>query len=144
MPPRVPSTSLLAICPRAHTEEPPVHHPPSHSAALLWRGLLAVGRRAAAASGLLVLLWLAAADPALAADPTIQGVIDRLRLLLVGLLAGLATLALTVGGVRYLTAGGDPGEIQKAKTMFKAAAVGYGIAALAPALVAILHTVVGA
>ena len=121
-----------------------MHHPPSHSAALLWRGLLAVGRRAAAASGLLVLVWLAAADPALAADPTIQGVIDRLRLLLVGLLAGLATLALTVGGVRYLTAGGDPGEIQKAKTMFKAAAVGYGIAALAPALVAILHTVVGA
>ncbi len=91
--------------------------------------------------------WLLAggmASPALAADPTIQGVIDRLRLLLVGLLVGLATLALTVGGVRYLAAGGDPGEIQKAKTMFKAAAVGYAIAALAPALVGILRTVVGA
>jgi len=84
------------------------------------------------------------AGPALAADPTIQGVIDRLRLLLMGLLAGLATLALTVGGVRYLAAGGDPGEVQKAKTMFKAAAVGYAIAALAPALVGILRSVVGA
>jgi hypothetical protein len=104
---------------------------------LLWRGLLVAGRRAGAGLGLLALLWLAAADPALAADPTIQGVIDRL-------LAGLATLALTVGGVRYLAAGGDPGEVQKAKTMFKAAAIGYGIAALAPALVGILHTVVGA
>ncbi len=84
------------------------------------------------------------AGPALAADPTIQGGIDRLRLLLMGLLAGLATLALTVGGVRYLAAGGDPGEVQKAKTMFKAAAVGYAIAALAPALVGILRSVVGA
>jgi len=84
------------------------------------------------------------ASPALAADPTIQGVIDRLRLLLVGLLVGLATLALTVGGVRYLAAGGDPGEVQKAKTMFKAAAVGYAVAALAPALVGILRSVVGA
>ena len=84
------------------------------------------------------------ASPALAADPTIQGVIDRLRLLLLGLLVGLATLALTVGGVRYLAAGGDPGEVQKAKTMFKAAAVGYAIAALAPALVGILRSVVGA
>jgi hypothetical protein len=49
-----------------------------------------------------------------------------------------------VGGVRYLAAGGDPGEVQKAKTMFKAAAVGYAIAALAPALVGILRSVVGA
>jgi hypothetical protein len=89
-------------------------------------------------------MLVAMAGPALAADPTIQGVIDRLRLLLVGLLVGLATLALTVGGVRYLAAGGDPGEVQKAKTMFKAAAVGYAIAALAPALVGILKSVVGA
>jgi hypothetical protein len=87
---------------------------------------------------------LAAPALAAAADPTIQGVIDRLRLLLVGLLVGLATLALTVGGVRYLAAGGDPGEVGKAKTMFKAAAVGYAIAALAPALVGILRSVVGA
>jgi hypothetical protein len=91
-----------------------------------------------------VSMLVAMAGPALAADPTIQGVIDRLRLLLVGLLIGLATLALTVGGVRYLAAGGDPGEIQKAKAMFKAAAVGYAVAALAPALVAILRSVIGA
>jgi len=60
-------------------------------------------------------MLVATASPALAADPTIQGVIDRLRVLLVGLLVALATLVLTVGGVRYLAAGGDPGEIQKAK-----------------------------
>ncbi len=62
-----------------------------------------------------VSMLVATASPALAADPTIQGVIDRLRVLLVGLLVALATLVLTVGGVRYLAAGGDPGEIQKAK-----------------------------
>ncbi len=91
-----------------------------------------------------VSILVATAGPALAADPTIQGVIDRLRVLLVGLLIGLATLVLTVGGVRYLAAGGDPGEVQKAKAMFKAAAVGYAVAALAPALVAILRSVIGA
>ncbi len=91
-----------------------------------------------------VSMLVAMAGPALAADPTIQGVIDRLRVLLVGLLIGLATLVLTVGGVRYLAAGGDPGEVQKAKAMFKAAAVGYAVAALAPALVAILRSVIGA
>jgi hypothetical protein len=91
-----------------------------------------------------VSMLVAVASPALAADPTIQGVIDRLRLLLVGLLVALATLVLTVGGVRYLAAGGDPGEIQKAKAMFKAAAVGYAVAALAPTLVAILKSVIGA
>jgi Type IV secretion system pilin len=91
-----------------------------------------------------VSMLVAMAGPTLAADPTIQGVIDRLRVLLVGLLIGLATLVLTIGGVRYLAAGGDPGEIQKAKAMFKAAAVGYAVAALAPALVGILRSVIGA
>ena len=102
------------------------------------------GRALAPAAVGAVGLLLAAAGPAWAADPTIQGVIDRLRVLLVGLLIGLATLVLTVGGVRYLAAGGDPGEVQKAKAMFKAAAVGYAVAALAPALVAILRSVIGA
>ena len=35
---------------------------------------------------------------------------------IVGILAGLATLFLTIGGVRYLMAGGDPAEVEKAKT----------------------------
>ena len=86
------------------------------------------------------------AAPALAqpADPTLGQVIDRLRLVLVGLLAGLATLFLTVGGVRYLFAGGDPGQVEKAKAALRAAAVGYGLAVLAPVLVRLLQYVVGA
>jgi Type IV secretion system pilin len=103
-------------------------------------------RRLASASAGAVVLVALAATPALAqaADPTLSGVIDRLRNLLVGLLAGLATLFLTVGGVRYLFAGGDPGQVEKAKITLKSAAIGYALAALATPLVGLLKYVVGA
>ena len=89
---------------------------------------------------------LVAASPALAAPgpPTLSSVIDNLRNWLVGLLAALATLFLTVGGLRYMTAGGDPGQIERAKTALKSAAIGYALAALSPILVHILRSVVGA
>ncbi len=98
------------------------------------------------AAGGAVLLVLAAALPALAQapGPTLSGVIDALRNWLVGLLAALATLFLTIGGLRYITAGGDPGQIERAKTALKSAAIGYVLAALAPVLVEILRSVVGA
>jgi Type IV secretion system pilin len=103
-------------------------------------------RRLADAGALAVVLVAVAATPALAqaADPTLSGVIDRVRNLLVGLLAGLATLFLTVGGVRYLFAGGDPGQVEKAKITLKSAAIGYALAALATPLVGLLKYVVGA
>src|SRR5207302_2573985 len=75
--------------------------------------------------------------------PTLDGVIDSLRLWVVGLLAGLATLFLTIGGVRYMTAGGDPGQIERAKSALRSAAIGYALAALSPVLVAILQSIVG-
>ena len=71
-------------------------------------------------------------------------VIDNLRLWLAGLLAALATLLLTVGGIRYLLAGGDPGAHEKAKGSIKAAIVGYALALLAPVLAGIVRQVVGA
>jgi Type IV secretion system pilin len=86
---------------------------------------------------------LAAPAVAQAADPTLGQVIDRLRNVLVGLLVGLATLFLTVGGLRYLFAGGDPGQVEKAKVTLRSAAIGYGLAALAPVLVRLLRYVVG-
>lgn len=82
-----------------------------------------------------------------AAPPTspddLGRVFTNLRNWIVGLLATLATLMLTIGGLRYLIAGGDPGEIQKAKAAFKAAALGYGLAVLAPLFVNVLKRVVG-
>jgi hypothetical protein len=78
-----------------------------------------------------------------AGSPTLGGVIDGLRLWLVGLLATLATLFLTFGGVRYLTANGDPGQVEKAKTALRSAMIGYALAALAPLLVEVLRSLVG-
>ena len=103
-------------------------------------------RRLAGAGVLAVVLVALLVSPALAqaTDPTLSGVIDRIRNLLVGLLAGLATLFLTVGGVRYLFAGGDPGQVEKAKITLKSAAIGYALAALATPLVGLLKYVVGA
>src|SRR5699024_11802085 len=40
-------------------------------------------------------------------------VITNIRNWLMGLLVVLATLLLTVGGLRYLLAGGDPGEVDR-------------------------------
>jgi hypothetical protein len=94
-------------------------------------------------AAVLLLVWLAQAAVAQATDPTLGQVIDRLRTVLVGLLVGLATLLLTVGGVRYLLAGGDPGQVEKAKVTLRSAAIGYGLAVLAPVLVRLLRYVVG-
>ena len=98
------------------------------------------------ALGLAVVVAMALAPPAFAATgsaPSLNSVIGSLQVWLVGILAGLATLFLTIGGIRYLTAGGDPAEVERAKTALKSAAVGYALAALAPLLVSILQSIVG-
>lgn len=77
------------------------------------------------------------------AASSLTHVVDNLRVWLVGLLVTLATLLLTIGGVRYLIAGGDPGEIERAKNAIKAALIGYALAALAPMLVSIAQHIVG-
>ena len=83
-----------------------------------------------------------AAGHLLAADSVSQ-VITNTTVWIVGILAGLATLFLTIGGVRYLTAGGDPAEVEKAKIALRSAAIGYGLAILAPVIVTILKSLVG-
>ncbi|WP_237110093.1 pilin [Nonomuraea sp. MG754425] len=75
---------------------------------------------------------------------SLNKVIDNLRNVIIGLLVALATLFLTVGGVRYILAGGDPGEVESAKKTLRYAALGYGIAVLAPLLVSVLKGIVGA
>ncbi len=76
---------------------------------------------------------LVGADAAHAAEPgtvvlaaeSIDQVVNNIRTWLVGILVGVATLFLTVGGLRYLAANGDPGEVEKAKTALRSAALGY-------------------
>jgi hypothetical protein len=78
-----------------------------------------------------------------AAPKDLNTVINNITKWLVGLLVALATLFLTVGFTRYLLAGGDPGEVGKARDTLKYAAIGYGGAILAPVLVSILKGFVG-
>ena len=77
------------------------------------------------------------------AAATLDKVIDNVTTWLVGLLAGLATMFLTIGGVKYLIASGDPGEVEKAKGALRSAAMGYAVAVLAPGLVSILQKILG-
>ena len=125
---------------RGRTPRRPGRAPASH-ARLTARAALATLAAAAALT--------AAAQPALAgtaghvlAAATINQVISNITQWIVGVLAGLATLFLTLGGLRYLMAGGDPGEVERAKTALRSAAIGYGLAILAPVIVTVLKSLV--
>jgi hypothetical protein len=88
------------------------------------------------------------ASPAYAADPPdpttrLNTILGNATGWLVGILAAVATLFLTVGGLRYVLAGGDPGEIERAKGAFKSAGLGYALAVLAPIVVAIIKGILG-
>jgi hypothetical protein len=77
------------------------------------------------------------------ATASVDQVIANITKWITGILAGLATLFLTMGGLWYLMAGGDPGEVERAKTAVRSAAIGYGVAILAPVIVTILKSLVG-
>ncbi|MDQ2881940.1 MAG: pilin [Actinomycetota bacterium] len=79
----------------------------------------------------------------LALAPDISTVLTNIRNWIMGILALLATVFLTVGGVRYVAAAGNPSEIEKAKSAFRSAAFGYALTALAPLVVQILAGIVG-
>jgi hypothetical protein len=73
----------------------------------------------------------------LAAD-SIEAVVNNIRTWLVSILVAVATLFLTIGGLRLMWANGDPGEAEKGKAALKSAAIGYGLAMLAPLIVTIV------
>jgi hypothetical protein len=85
---------------------------------------------------------LAGHGPVLAAASIAQ-VIANTTAWITGILAGVATLFLTIGGLRYLMAGGDLAEVEKAKTALRSAAIGYGLAILAPVIVTVLKSLAG-
>ncbi|OKJ95648.1 hypothetical protein AMK34_21795 [Amycolatopsis sp. CB00013] len=97
------------------------------------------------AAGVLVTSSAARADTVhhVALAATVDQVLNNIRNWIMGILAGVAVVFITIGGLRYLMASGDPGEIEKAKGAFKAAGIGFGLAALAPLVVEILKGIVG-
>lgn len=92
-------------------------------------------------------LILVVPDSAVAAPPApppvndLGTVITNLRYWIMGILGSVATLFLCIGGARYLMAGGDPSEIERAKASFKSAAIGYALALLAPVVLTILNSI---
>jgi hypothetical protein len=97
-----------------------------------------------AATGLVV--TVVTASPAYAADAgtaRLNTILGNATGWLVGILAAVATLFLTIGGVRYVMAGGDPAEIEKAKGSLKSAVLGYALATLAPIVVMIVKSILG-
>ncbi len=88
---------------------------------------------------------LACATPALAqtGEVVIDDAVGRLQALIVRVAFVVATLVLSAAGLRYITANGDPGKIETAKTAFKGAAVGYAVTLLASGLMGILRSIVG-
>ena len=89
-----------------------------------------------------VLLISVAPAPTYAASDLSQ-VIDSVRNWVAGLLAGLATLFLMVGGLRYLVAAGNRREMERGKEAMKSAVVGYVLAVMAPLLIDLLRRMVG-
>ncbi len=70
-------------------------------------------------------------------------VINNATAWLVGILAALATFFLTLGGIRYMAADGNPGEVERAKGALRSAGIGYGLAILAPVILTVLKKILG-
>lgn len=73
----------------------------------------------------------------------IPSIIAGLQDWVIGILAAVATLFLVIGGLRYIAAGGDPGQIEAAKGSLKSALIGYALAILAPVLLRALQGIIG-
>jgi hypothetical protein len=89
----------------------------------------------------LVALFLVPVSAYAAQD--VNTIIDSLRNWAMGILAALATLFLTIGGIKYLIAGGNPRAVEEAKGSIRSAVIGYVLAALAPLLFSIVKQIVG-
>jgi hypothetical protein len=125
---------------RARPPRRPPARPTHHGRAV---GRLAVAFVMVTAATLVFLVGDSAAahaaqtGPVLAAD-SVEAVVNNIRTWLVALLAAVATLFLTIGGLRLMWANGDPGEAEKGKAALKSAAIGYALALLSPLIVTVV------
>ena len=105
-----------------------------------------IRRRIAGTATAAYVSLVAAAGPVAAEGepPSLGRVVDNARLWVMGMLAGLATLYFVIGAARYVMAGGDPGQVERAKQTLKSAMAGYALALLAPVVLAVLRGIVGA
>ena len=140
------------------TPTSPADHPSTTHARNRGHDLGRAVQRTAAAAAMTVLtavLLSVVADPApawaadaapvtvLAQAESVDQLLSNIRAWLIGILAGVATVFATIGGVRYMMANGDLGELDKARVAFRSAGIGYALAALAPLMVTVLRGLVG-
>lgn len=111
----------------------------------MYRILVRAGVTVVVAAGFLLLpTGLAyASEPVQLAVNDLPTVISNLTKTVTGLLTAVATLFLTIGGFRRMTAGGDPAEVEKSNQALRSAAIGYALAVLAPVLLTLLKGIVG-
>jgi hypothetical protein len=88
-------------------------------------------------------LLLLTTRPAEAATPDLPTVLDNLRFWITSVLATLATLFLSIGGVMYLTAAGNPRRVEQAKEAIRSAMIGFVFAGLAPLMINIIKHITG-
>lgn len=109
--------------------------------------LLLVALAAAFVGAVLVAQAVLAQGAPAAPTPTppasVDTVLASLTTWCTGILAALATLFLTVGGIRYLMAAGDMRRLEEAKQSIRSALIGYALAALAPLIFGIVQRAVG-
>jgi hypothetical protein len=79
----------------------------------------------------------------LAQAASVEELLTNIRNWLIGILAAVATVFATIGGIRRTMSDGDPAEIERANRALRSAAIGYAIAALAPLIVTVLQGLVG-
>jgi cytochrome c biogenesis protein CcdA len=103
---------------------------------------LVMPRRLALAVGIALVAALLVPEAAVAAT-SLNQVVENLRNWISGLMVAVGVCLLTVAGFRYVISSGDPGQIERAKSAFKAALCGFALAALAPAIIAVLQHIVG-
>ncbi|MEU7171524.1 MULTISPECIES: pilin [Micromonospora] len=112
------------------------------------RAVRVTGRVTAVTGQVLLVLSVPAAAyadsgaPLLAAN-SLPVVIANLQAWLMGILFAIATLFLVLSGVYWATAGGDTAQVEKAKSTFRNALIGYALAVLAPILLQIAKGIVG-
>ncbi|GIM90137.1 pilin [Paractinoplanes toevensis] len=98
----------------------------------------------------IVLVLAAPAAFAGTGEPTVWAVhplpvvVDNIRFWLRNILLSVATLFLVLAGVYAATAAGDPGQVDKAKSTFRNALIGYALAVLAPIFLQVVQGIVGA
>jgi heme/copper-type cytochrome/quinol oxidase subunit 2 len=88
-------------------------------------------------------LAVAAAMQPLAAPKTLPQVIDGITGWIMSIIAVVATMFLAVASLRYMSAAGDPAQVEQAKGNFKSALIGYALAILTPVILQVLQGILG-